>query len=69
MLTKAAAVDLTPYNIRANSIHPGLVQTPMLEDNPAALDVLLGPSLIRRPAHTREISNIVLLLASDESNT
>ena len=28
-ITKSAAVELAPHNIRVNSIHPGLVHTPM----------------------------------------
>lgn len=31
-MTKSAAVELGHYNIRVNSVHPGAVRTPMLDD-------------------------------------
>ena len=71
MLTKAAAAELAPFGIRVNSVHPGLVATPMTEHfmgDPAAVQALLGPTLIRRVARPDEISNAVLYLASDESS-
>ena len=30
-MTKAASRELSPFNIRVNSVHPGVIQTPMLE--------------------------------------
>lgn len=69
-LTKCAAAELAQYNIRVNAIHPGLVETPMIEQfmgDPAAVDAMLGPTLIRRVGKPEEISYAVLYLASDES--
>jgi cyclopentanol dehydrogenase len=71
ILSKAAASELAPYGVRVNSVHPGLVATPMTEhfmNDPAAIDALLGPTLIRRVARPEEITNAVLYLASDESS-
>jgi cyclopentanol dehydrogenase len=71
IFSKAAASELAPYGVRVNSVHPGLVATPMTEhlmNDPAAIDALLGPTLIRRVARPEEITNAVLYLASDESS-
>lgn len=63
-LTKSVAMELAPYGIRVNSIHPGLVHTDMtagvIEDS---LPVPLG-----RAAEPIDISSLVLYLASDESS-
>lgn len=70
-LTKSAAVEFASFGVRVNAVHPGLVETPMIADflgQPEAIDALLGPTLIRRLARPEEISQAVLLLASDESS-
>jgi 3alpha(or 20beta)-hydroxysteroid dehydrogenase len=63
-LTKSTALELARYGIRVNSVHPGLVRTPMTEHLPD--DVVTIP--LGRPAEAREIANLVLSLASDESS-
>ncbi|MFZ5492767.1 MAG: SDR family NAD(P)-dependent oxidoreductase [Pseudomonadota bacterium] len=72
LLTKAAAADLTPFNIRVNSVHPGLIDTPMLDGLLAregeVRDRMLGVQLQRRAADPDEVSSAVLFLASDESS-
>ncbi len=63
-LTKSAALELGPSGIRVNSIHPGLIRTPMTEWVPEDLfQTALG-----RAADPREVSNLVVYLASDESS-
>jgi 3alpha(or 20beta)-hydroxysteroid dehydrogenase len=62
-LTKSAALELVSHGIRVNSIHPGLVRTPMSEGVPE--DFLTIP--MARAADPVEVSNFVLFLASDES--
>ena len=68
-MTKAAAVEYGPQGIRANSVHPGFIMTPMMVEatNEEGGDAL---SLIplRRIAQPPEVSNLVLFLASDESS-
>src|ERR1700757_3066598 len=63
-LTKSAALELGPSGIRVNSIHPGLIKTPMTQWVPDDLfQTALG-----RAADPREVSNLVVYLASDESS-
>jgi 3alpha(or 20beta)-hydroxysteroid dehydrogenase len=63
-LAKAAALELAPHNIRVNSIHPGLIRTPMTAGIPEDfLQIPLG-----RGAEPAEVSACVVYLASDESS-
>jgi 3alpha(or 20beta)-hydroxysteroid dehydrogenase len=63
-LSKSVAVELAPHNIRVNSIHPGLIRTPMTENIPE--DLIRIP--LGRTADPIEVANFVLFLASDESS-
>ncbi|WP_077100278.1 glucose 1-dehydrogenase [Mycobacterium terramassiliense] len=63
-LAKSAALELAPFNIRVNSIHPGFIRTPMTEKLPE--DMVTIP--LGRPGEAREVSTFVLFLASDESS-
>lgn len=62
-LSKSAALELAPHNIRVNSIHPGFIRTPMTKHLPE--DLVTIP--LGRPAESIEVSTFVLFLASDES--
>lgn len=64
-ITKSAALELAPHNIRVNSIHPGLVHTPMSKGIP---DEFLTIIPLGRGAEAREIAAFVLFLSSDESS-
>ena len=64
-MTKGAAQELGPFNIRVNSIHPGIIDTPMMADKPItdmATRVPLG-----RYASPDEVAKLALWLASDDS--
>jgi 3alpha(or 20beta)-hydroxysteroid dehydrogenase len=62
-LTKNAALDLGKYNIRVNSVHPGMVRTPLTEQ----LDTPQNHVALHRVGEPEELSNLVLFLASDDS--
>lgn len=62
-LTKSAALELAPHQIRVNSIHPGFIRTPMTKHFPdTMLTIPLG-----RPGQSEEVATFVVFLASDES--
>lgn len=63
-LAKSAALELARHNIRVNSLHPGLIRTPMTESIPD--DLVTIP--LGRPAQPEEVATFVLFLASDESS-
>lgn len=63
-ITKSAALELAPLNIRVNSLHPGFIRTPMTQHLPE--DMVTIP--LGRPAESREVSTFVVFLASDESS-
>ncbi|GAB3231117.1 glucose 1-dehydrogenase [Mycolicibacterium hippocampi] len=63
-LTKSTALELGQFGIRVNSVHPGLVKTPMADWVPE--DIFAGA--LGRIAQPREVSNLVVYLASDESS-
>ncbi|MFF7942101.1 glucose 1-dehydrogenase [Nocardia gamkensis] len=63
-LTKSTALELAQYKIRVNSVHPGMIRTPMTENIPEDfLQIPLG-----RAADPAEVSALVTYLASDESS-
>ncbi|MBP2242095.1 3alpha(or 20beta)-hydroxysteroid dehydrogenase [Cytobacillus eiseniae] len=69
-ITKAAAMECSNYGIRVNSVHPGVIATPMVvqEDTKAAVDEFAKHIPLKRVAQPEEVTNIVLYLASDESS-
>ena len=63
-LSKSAALELAPHNIRVNSIHPGFIRTPMTKHFPD--DMVTVP--LGRPGQSDEVAAFVVFLASDESS-
>ncbi|MCV7079396.1 glucose 1-dehydrogenase [Mycobacterium szulgai] len=63
-ITKSAALELAPLNIRVNSLHPGFIRTPMTAHLPE--DMVTIP--LGRPAEAREVSTFVVFLASDDAS-
>lgn len=71
-MTKTAALELGPRGIRVNSVHPGLIETPMLHTGSADIDAGLAQVAKRFPAGrigtAEEVAQVSLFLASDESS-
>jgi NAD(P)-dependent dehydrogenase (short-subunit alcohol dehydrogenase family) len=68
LMTKSAALTYASDGIRVNSVLPGLVMTPMLDDEPEeSITELARTTPLGRGAEPREISFGILYLASDES--
>lgn len=69
-ITKAAAMECSHYGIRVNSVHPGVIATPMViqEDTKAAVEEFSKHIPLKRVAQPEEVTNLVLYLASDESS-
>ncbi len=72
-MTKNAALEYGRAGIRVNSIHPGMIATPMIqpmldERIKASGDDAFATYAIPRAALPREVANLALFLASDESS-
>jgi 3alpha(or 20beta)-hydroxysteroid dehydrogenase len=69
-MTKCAALELAPFGIRVNSIHPGGVDTPMLA---AQMDAAMRGAVAQgtplgRLATAGDVAAMALFLASDASS-
>jgi 3alpha(or 20beta)-hydroxysteroid dehydrogenase len=72
-MTKVAAKELGRYGIRVNSIHPGLIETPMTADFPAVVDDekrrrAQKQTPLGRFGTPEDIANMALFLASAGSD-
>ena len=66
-MTKSVALEVGKDNIRANSLHPGAIDTPMMAPEVDRKAAVIGQA-IERVAQPEEMANAVLFLASDESS-
>ncbi len=72
-MTKVAALELAPFGVRVNSVHPGLIDTTMLRDA-FELSVEVNAEAARasvpngRLATADDVARLVLYLASDDSD-
>lgn len=69
-LTRNIAISYAPHNIRANSIAPGGIETPMslqARDTPETEDAYIKGLPLNRLAQPVEVAHLALYLASDES--
>lgn len=72
-MTKTAAKELAPKGINVNVIAPGMIWTDMIKSMPPAIVERMEKSLafivpLNRKGQPRDIANLALFLASDESS-
>ncbi|WP_280273623.1 SDR family oxidoreductase [Nocardia wallacei] len=67
-LTKSAALELAPFGVRVNSVHPGGIATPMIGAQPGTVAIDRTANTLTRLGAPEEISSLVVYLASTESS-
>lgn len=71
-MTKVAALELGPLNIRVNSVHPGGIRTPMLDiPELSGVDLeakIAAQTAVGRIGQPEEVADLVVFLASDASS-
>lgn len=63
-LSKSAALDLGADNVRANTVHPGVIATPMTD----GMETPQTHVAMKRVGQPEEVSAMIVFLASDESS-
>lgn len=70
-LTRNMSAEVAPLGIRVNCVHPGLIETPMVDwvlKNPEILPHVLAQISLGRPGQPVEIGTVVAFVASDEAS-
>lgn len=69
-MTKASALAYASQGVRVNSVHPGYINTPLLENNlePEAIAGLTSLHPIGRLGEAEEVAEVVCFLLSDRSS-
>ncbi len=66
-LTKSAAMEFAPWNIRCNAVHPGIVLTDMVGESADFVEAMTWMAPMQRPATPEDIAKVVLFLCCDDS--
>ncbi|MHA6667945.1 SDR family NAD(P)-dependent oxidoreductase [Homoserinimonas sp. A447] len=66
ILTKNTALGWAKKGVRANSVHPGYINTPILGDTDR--EYLINTTPMGRLGEPEEVANVIAFLASDESS-
>ena len=70
-MTRQLAMEGREFEIRANSISPGLIETNQTREqlkDPEWAAAMLGKTLLGRLGRPKEVANLAMFLASDESS-
>jgi 3alpha(or 20beta)-hydroxysteroid dehydrogenase len=69
-MTKCAALELAAFKVRVNSIHPGIIDTPMLQEfhNFGVMDRVVERIPMGEVASPDDVARLALFLASDDSS-
>lgn len=65
-MTKTAARELARKGVRVNSVHPGVIETPMTEG--LDTDRMVRSVPLGRAAQPAEVASVVIFLLSDEAS-
>jgi len=70
-LTANLALELAPYKVRVNCVHPGLIETDMtawVMNDPQVLPGVLDRIALHRAGQPEEVARVVAFLASDDAS-
>lgn len=77
LMTKSAALEFAPAKVRVNSVHPGIIDTPMMANAAKAMEAVTGQGAnairenfaarhpLGRMGRDTDVANAVAFLASD----
>jgi 3alpha(or 20beta)-hydroxysteroid dehydrogenase len=67
-MSKSAAVELAPDGVRVNSVHPGIIDTPMLAEFGDHNELIAARIPLGRVAAPAEVGQLVRFLASNDAS-
>ena len=68
-MSKNGALTYAKQNVRVNSVHPGLISTPMIAAQDQAIsDGVIAATPMGRIGQPAEVASVILFLASDEAS-